>query len=669
MRMRWFVWALLISWCYACVPVPEGNQEEVIIDLQNEDIRKIYSLQEKQDTDSLKLYFTSKSATERYLATMAFSSYKDAAIAGELVSLLFDKNDQVKIAAAYTLGQIGEPGSVNHLLEAFDSDSDNVNSETNMYILEAIGKCGDKNMLEFMATTDTYTLEDDKLLLGQARGIYRFTLRGITSPSGTKRMTDMVINSAFPHECRIMAANYLYRSNVIDLTDYKFQLINTLTEETDPRIRMCLINAVSKTKDEEILANVLELLKTETDYRVQVNGIKGMQNYDSPFLIDSLIPYVTGSNEQVALAAMDVITQKAQRTHTNRLRELSNTIIDSEIRAKLLGASLRSAPFSYRNTKRLITNQIESEYSRASTDYKKAFFLKALTHDPGNYQKVLALCRDAVPLVIRTTAINALSNILSSPNFNNIYRTSRARDRVKSEIMSFLIERISTGDVGEIAASGELMTAQATQLKDVFTDSLTLITEARQLNGPESIEAKKSLLRGLAALTAFKYQDPNPIGNRQMNWAILDKISNGPLAIIVTTKGRITVELKPQLAPETVANFINLTDDNFYDRKFIHRVVPNFVIQGGCPRGDGYGSLDYTIRSELPNLYYEKQGYIGMASAGNHTEGTQWFITHSPTPHLDGRYTIFGEVTEGMDVVHQIRVGDIIQDIRILKYN
>jgi len=98
-------------------------------------------------------------------------------------------------------------------------------------------------------------------------------------------------------------------------------------------------------------------------------------------------------------------------------------------------------------------------------------------------------------------------------------------------------------------------------------------------------------------------------------------------------------------------------------------VVPNFVVQGGCPRGDGYGSPDFTIRSEVPQMYYDTSGYIGMASAGPHTESVQWFITHSPTPHLDGQYTIFGKVEEGMDVVNQLEIGDIIQDIRILKYN
>ena len=89
------------------------------------------------------------------------------------------------------------------------------------------------------------------------------------------------------------------------------------------------------------------------------------------------------------------------------------------------------------------------------------------------------------------------------------------------------------------------------------------------------------------------------------------------------------------------------------------------MIQTGCPRGDGFGNLDFTIRSELAGAYYNDEGYIGMASAGPHTEGTQWFITHSPTPHLDGRYTIFGKVTSGMDVVHRIGIGDTIKQITI----
>jgi len=93
-------------------------------------------------------------------------------------------------------------------------------------------------------------------------------------------------------------------------------------------------------------------------------------------------------------------------------------------------------------------------------------------------------------------------------------------------------------------------------------------------------------------------------------------------------------------------------------------VVPNFVIQGGCNRGDGWGSEDYSIRSEFSQRRYTT-GSVGMASAGKDTEGTQWFITYSPTPHLDGRYTIFAEVVQGLAVLDYIQVGDKVTDVVI----
>jgi len=90
------------------------------------------------------------------------------------------------------------------------------------------------------------------------------------------------------------------------------------------------------------------------------------------------------------------------------------------------------------------------------------------------------------------------------------------------------------------------------------------------------------------------------------------------------------------------------------------------VIQGGCTRGDGYGIEDYTIRSEFSTLSYDEGGYVGMASSGKDTEGTQFFITHNATLHLDGKYTIFGKIIHGMDVVNAIQVDDKISNVKIL---
>ncbi|MBK9331293.1 MAG: peptidylprolyl isomerase [Ignavibacteria bacterium] len=132
--------------------------------------------------------------------------------------------------------------------------------------------------------------------------------------------------------------------------------------------------------------------------------------------------------------------------------------------------------------------------------------------------------------------------------------------------------------------------------------------------------------------------------------------------VIKTSKGDIRIELFPDAAPMTVLNFLKLSERNFYDGTIFHRVVSNFVIQGGDPTGTGYGGPGYSIRSEFSPLEYET-GYVGMASSGKDTEGSQFFITHSATPHLDGKYTIFGKVTDGMQTVDKIMVGDMIIDI------
>lgn len=107
------------------------------------------------------------------------------------------------------------------------------------------------------------------------------------------------------------------------------------------------------------------------------------------------------------------------------------------------------------------------------------------------------------------------------------------------------------------------------------------------------------------------------------------------------------------------------TQRGFYRGLQFHRVVSNFVVQGGDPRGDGWGGPGYSLRSEFSPLSYET-GTVGIASAGKDTEGSQFFITHSPQPHLDGRYTVIGRVVEGMDVVDKLQVGDRMFDFKVL---
>ena len=142
------------------------------------------------------------------------------------------------------------------------------------------------------------------------------------------------------------------------------------------------------------------------------------------------------------------------------------------------------------------------------------------------------------------------------------------------------------------------------------------------------------------------------------------RIGKSVRALVATDKGAFTIELLPEDAPLTVDNFVTLARRGYFNNVTFHRVVPNFVIQGGDPRGDGNGGPGYQIRDELNTVPYDR-GAVGMALSGRDTGGSQWFITHSPQPHLDGGYTVFGRVVSGLDVVDRIARGDRIRAVTI----
>lgn len=128
----------------------------------------------------------------------------------------------------------------------------------------------------------------------------------------------------------------------------------------------------------------------------------------------------------------------------------------------------------------------------------------------------------------------------------------------------------------------------------------------------------------------------------------------------------IQLEFFPEDAPGTVENFESLANKGFYDGLTFHRVIPGFVAQGGCPNGNGTGGPGYTIKCETENNpHRHERGYLSMAHAGKDTGGSQFFILFEPQPHLDGVHTVFGRVTEGMDVVDRIQMGDVMQKVRV----
>ncbi|NLK67329.1 MAG: peptidylprolyl isomerase [Campylobacteraceae bacterium] len=149
-----------------------------------------------------------------------------------------------------------------------------------------------------------------------------------------------------------------------------------------------------------------------------------------------------------------------------------------------------------------------------------------------------------------------------------------------------------------------------------------------------------------------------------------DELAKYKFAIIETEKGDMKLELYGDEAPQTVTNFATLAKESFYDGLNFHRVIPNFVIQGGCPYGTGTGGPGHRIKCECDNqTHRHERGTLSMAHAGRDTGGSQFFVCHSAQPHLDGVHTVFGKVidADGLKVLDSIRVGDKIKTIKIVE--
>ncbi len=219
-----------------------------------------------------------------------------------------------------------------------------------------------------------------------------------------------------------------------------------------------------------------------------------------------------------------------------------------------------------------------------------------------------------------------------------------------------------------ITEAATLLGDTSLDIPTIFNDSMAIKAAFESLDLPKDYEAYQALVAASKNLNFGDIEGTDGVlmYNHPIDFNQLGALSDSSTAIITTSRGKIILELYPKEAPGSVHNFIKLAARGFFNGKNFHRVVPNFVIQGGCTRGDGYGIEDYTIRSEFSTRSYDSGGYVGMASSGKDTEGTQFFITHTTTLHLDGKYTIFAKVKEGMNVVNAIQVGDKITDVKIL---
>ncbi len=669
---------LLGSLCFftQCTPPdeaqPSGPSGSVNLDLRNKQVQLLYTFRDKRQVDSLRHYLTSPNVTLRYLAALSFASVRDSTIIQALVPLLRDGTEDVRIAAAFALGQIGNIKCEQPLTAGFAAnDSTSQHQRFNSIVLEAIGKCGTITSLKNIAAVTTYQPSDTLLLEGQCRAIYQFGSRGISDATGTARMITYVANERIPAPARLLAAHYLARTK--DLTYDSTQAVQiavAFVRATDnPDIRMALAKSLGKSKTAPALNILSKVIKTEQDWRVKCDIVNALAKFDYDTARAMVIPMISDPNLHVSRTAATFFIANGQPQDGDFYWRLArdNPSLPMATQIALYHASNKwltgkTAPES----KDFVNFRLREMFMQAKNPYDRAACLAGLAEFGWQYRWIHDKGIADPQSAVKSAAAEALLNIVQKPNFYAFFgETSKG---VRRELYYYLREIVASGDPGMIAASADGFRTEALNYRSL-RDSLRINdfnTALGKLKMPRDVEAYVALNKVIAYFEDRTMPEPYlPPWNHAIDWERLKLVTQKTEVTIETAKGKIVLELYPQWAPGSVANFLELAGTGFYNGKTFHRVVPNFVIQGGCPRGDGYGAQDYTIRTEIGLAWYDADGFLGMASAGPDTEGTQFFITHSPTPHLDGRYTIFGKVKSGMNVVDQILPGDIMDKVTV----
>ena len=654
-------------WCSACLPPGNEPLSDVHLSVRDSLFQKIHDLQDRRSTDSLYAYFNAEDPTYRYLAAMAMASIRDSAALDSLYTLLDDPVQEVSAAAAYAIGQIGSVGSVPKLIDAFAAnDTSGIWQQLNRSVLEAVGKCGTVDNLRALSTVTTYTRKDTALLLGQVRGIYQFGLRGVVSPDGTARMATLASNLQYPDEVRLYAAHYLSRTPNIELAAYTRNLIEAIDGENNVNIRMALIIGLGKCRTPEALIYLQQRYALETDYRVRCNILRAFGNFD--YVQAKTIPAAAlgDANLHVAQRAAQYFLDYGQAEDATVYWQWAKDSLAWPVQTTLYKAANHHLPVYYQEYRNSMNAELRQRFARANDPYEKADALSALAEFGWNYQFVEREALIHPSAAVRTAGIRALKGITRLENFDRLF--GGARRRVTRELAATFVAAIRSGEPGMVAEAAEALHNPDREFRLILADSIGILQRGlRQLKLPAQIETYHTLAETINFLRGWRPPTPEPVPyNHPIDWEVLQEVDSSRLEVVIeTVKGTIKLRLFPLEAPGTVSNFVALAKKGFYNGNELHRVVPNFVVQGGCPDGDGYGGPPYTIRTELPQLYYNDSGYVGMARSDYDTEGSQFFITHSPTPHLDGKYTIFGRVTEGMDIVHRLQIGDDINQVTV----
>ena len=639
---------------------------------------EVLSLEDRRTLGSgaLERHLRDPDRSLRRRGALAAGRIGDPAAVPPLLELMNDPEVEVRQMTAFALGLIGDRTAVERLVAALGDSEAVVRARS----LEALGRIGDPRAAPDVA----------RAVLGSLpKGAPRLTVRGDDPGSPTDpwmelrsglfalfrlkdaRVAESVLVSGGRSRFDWWAATYVAMRLESPILK---PVLEDAAASSDPLSRTIAARGLGALKDASVV-DLLGRLARDREPGVVVAAIRALAVCGD----GRGVPVVAAALESADLT----VKQEA-------LLALSTLPPDRALRARVVPYVGAAQPW--------IRGAALQALARIDRD-EFALVLSGLDPDPEwSVRAALATALGSVGDEVSTSILHSMlkdEDVRVLPAVLEALRKSRGIDSVET-----LRQRLTHPDVVVRSAAAEglaalgapgvtpaLIEAYRASLGDRDLDARTALVSALQAqkdSGAASalLEVAKSdpsrvvRAQAAAALRELGREAPplgpeavdRPFADYREAMRPYDPIPGVPLysprAILHTRYGKAEILLNTIEAPLTVDSFMDLARRGFYDGLTFHRVVPGFVTQGGCPRGDGSGGPGYTLRSELGQRPYGR-GAVGMALSGQDTGGSQFFITHAPAPHLDGAYALFGTVTSGMDVVERIRPGDVIEHVEI----
>ena len=718
-RLQRFITCLFLCGCAASGTVGQTRSWPASIP-QATLLRIVKAEDERRWDGDLRQLLASNNDLVRARAALGAGRIGNEGALAELTNMLSnDKSVTVRAVAAFAIGEVESLNGAGAVAKTLKNPAET--SEVRARAIEALGKIAAAIATEQKARAAEIAadvLQALKLESESQSPDHKVILLGITAvlrsrPADAGKVLASLLTNK-DARIRADAGNALAR---LRAKEGNARLLELLANDSDPVVRANAARVLGATEEKSAFDKLIESATQDKDSRVRVSAIRSLIALKDSRAADVLLKHgisiterglkpLPGEHNEVleiatalgrllALkgdsAALDWLHDgQVELNHSAPEVELAFVRISPDRYLASFGSDLSAAKRKLQET--LILHW-RSGASIAQALGEIASLPATVKNKAELTQSAVVLLRGMLDYKTSDVKINSLLPLHTEYGVPAVLRAYAAHkpldlfDTLRAHLEeSDVVVRATAADLlGDLPASDDntqlLGAVLPRALKDDLNDALLSILDslAKQKNGTANdtikgvLDSRDYLLRqrAVALLKANGVGDfSSRIGTVQTKNTAADyqrgisRIGKTVRAVVTTTKGSFTIELLPEAAPLTVDNFVQLARRGYYRGIVFHRVVPNFVIQDGDPRGDGNGGPGYAIRCEVNELQYDR-GAVGMALSGKDTGGSQWFVTHSPQPHLDGGYTVFGRVISGMNVVDAIVRGDVIRSIVI----